>query len=29
MELRPVDGQHAAAVVAALPLGRRPRRASA
>jgi hypothetical protein len=29
MELRPVDGQHAAAVVAALPLGRLPRRASA
>jgi hypothetical protein len=29
MELRPVDGQHAGAVVAALPLGRRPRRAPA
>jgi len=29
MELRPVDGQHAAAVVAALPLGRTPSRATA
>jgi hypothetical protein len=29
MELRPVDGQHAAAVVAALPMGRKPIRASA
>jgi hypothetical protein len=29
MELRPVDGQHAAAVVAALPIGRKPVRASA
>ncbi len=27
MELRPVDGQHAAAVVAALPIGRKPIRA--
>jgi hypothetical protein len=29
MELRPVDGQHAAATVCALPLGRIPKRASA
>jgi hypothetical protein len=29
MELRPVDGQHAAAVVAALPVGRKPIRATA